>query len=373
MSDAFLHVHALILAGGAGTRFWPASRAVRPKQLLSLVGDEPLLCATVHRVLPLCHPEDTKEAWARVLIATGSHLAEATQALLPELPEENLLVEPLPRNTAPCIGWAAWRIAAKDPEAVVMVLPSDHHVSDVEGFRRVLQAAVRAATQGTLTTVGIRPTHPETGFGYIETGEARGGGALEALRFVEKPDRQRAEGFVASGRFLWNAGMFFFRAKDMVAAIRAHLPALAEGLDAIREAEARGGEAGAEALARVFPTLPSVSIDHGVMEHAAALSVVPGDFGWSDVGSFRTAWDLGEKDPEGNHAPEGSVLIDAHRNLVVDLRRKGGGKRVIALVGVEDLCVVETEDALLVVPRERAQDVKRVVDALKERGDGELT
>ncbi|AKT37031.1 mannose-1-phosphate guanylyltransferase [Chondromyces crocatus] len=377
MSDQAPTVVALILAGGAGTRFWPASRAVRPKQLLPLVGEEPLLRATVRRVLPVCHPEAGKTAWGRVLIATGSHLAEATQALLPELPAGNLLVEPVPRNTAPCIGWAAARIASEDPEAVVAVLPSDHHVADVEEFRRVLGVAARAAGQGTITTVGIRPTHAETGFGYIETGKergegVRGEGVLEALRFVEKPDRERAEGFLASGRFLWNAGMFFFRAGDMMAAIRAHMPALAAGLEEIVAAAKRGPEAEREALGRVFPVLPAVSIDHGVMEHVETLSVVPGDFGWSDVGSFRTAWELGAKDAAGNVGPEKAVLLDARDNLILDLRESRGDKRVIALLGVAGLCVVETEDALLVVPRERAQDVKQVVDALKARGDGDL-
>jgi mannose-1-phosphate guanylyltransferase len=366
MTDAKRSVYVLILAGGAGTRFWPASRAARPKQLLPLVGGEPLIRATARRVLPLCGPDDAS-AFRRILVATGRHLVNATRAILPELPEENLLVEPVPRNTAPCIGWAAARVARADPDAVVVVLPSDHHIADVARFQEVLRAAIASAEAGVITTVGIRPTHPETGFGYIETGDARGGGALSVLRFVEKPDRERAEGFVASGRYLWNAGMFFFRARDMLAAIRAHLPALAEGLTELDDAAARGAEA--ETLDHVFPSLPSVSIDHGVMEHMAALAVVPGDFGWSDVGSWRTAWDLGEKDADGNSAPEGTVLIDAQSNLVVDLRQKAAGKRVIALVGVEDLVVVETDDALLVVPRERAQDVKQVVDALKGRGD----
>ncbi len=354
----------LILAGGAGTRFWPASRSTRPKQLLPLVGDDPLIVETARRVLPIC-------PWERVLVASGRHLAEATARALPELPAANLLVEPTPRNTAPCIGWAAAVVARADPDGVVMVLPSDHHIADPEGFRRVVAQAVESAASGTITTIGLRPTRPETGYGYIEiAGELPAGaaasGAVPVSRFVEKPSRERAEEFVASGRYLWNAGMFFFRARDMLDAIRAHLPALAEGLAKLDRAAAEGDES-AE-LDRTFGALPAVSIDHGVMEHVGKLAVVPGEFGWSDIGSWQAAWELAHKDSDENHAPAGTVLVASRGNHVVDLR-SGSAKRVIALVGVSDLVVVETDDALLIVPRERAQDVKDVVDALKKRGD----
>jgi mannose-1-phosphate guanylyltransferase len=362
-------IYALILAGGAGTRFWPASRARRPKQLLPLLGGDPLLMETVRRVLPLTGGVD------RVLVASGRHLAAPTAAVLADVPRQNLLIEPTPRNTAPAIGWAAARVARVDPGAVVMVLPSDHHIADVEGFRAVLAAAIASAARGVVTTIGIRPTYPETGYGYIELDEAapRSIAPLAVRRFVEKPDRARAEGFVASGRYLWNAGMFFFRAGDMMDALRAHQPALWEGVIAIAAAGPPGGEAEGAALDRLFPTLPSVSIDHGVMEHLSPLAVIPGDFGWSDLGSWQSAWELAARDALGNAAPAGTVFVDSRRNQVVDLRRPAGGKRVIALVGVEDLVVVETDDALLVVPRARAQDVKQVVDLLKARDDGDLT
>ena len=364
-------VYALILAGGAGTRFWPASRANRPKQLLPLLGEDPLLLETARRVLPLC------EGWDRVLIGSGRHLAAPTAALLPALPAANLLVEPVPRNTAPCIGWAAARVARMDPDAVVMVLPSDHHIVDVEGFRETLRRAVATAATGVITTIGIRPTHPETGYGYIEVdvGAAPPApGALAVRRFVEKPDRARAEAFVASGNFLWNAGMFFFRAGDMIEALRAHVPALADGVEAL--AAAMGSEGEQAMLDRVFPELPAVSIDVGVMERLDRLAVIPGDFGWSDLGSWHSAWELAAKDEHHNAAPGGTIFVDAHRNHVVDLRSTAGAKaskKVMALVGVEDLVVVETDDAILVVPRSRAQDVKHVVERLRARGDGALT
>jgi mannose-1-phosphate guanylyltransferase len=367
-------LHALVLAGGAGTRFWPASRARRPKQLLPLLGGDPLIRETVERVIPLVGSLD------RVLVASGRHLAEATAAILADLPRENLLVEPAPRNTAPAIGWAAARIAHQDPEAVLMVLPSDHHVVDAVRFRTVLAAAVASAAGGVITTVGIRPGYPETGYGYIELAArldplAPGGdpSPLPVLRFVEKPDLDRARSFLASGRYLWNAGMFFFRAGDMMAAIQAHQPALHEGLSALVAAGPPGSEEERVALDRIFPALPSISIDHGVMEHVERLAVVPGDFGWSDLGSWQSAWELAEKDGDENASPSGTVLVDAHRNQVVDLRKDAAPKRVIALIGVDDLAVVETDDALLVVPRARAQDVKLVVERLKARGDDDLT
>lgn len=364
-------VHALILAGGAGTRFWPASRARRPKQLLPLLGGDPLILETARRVLPLAGGMD------RVLVASGRHLAESTAKILADLPAPNLLVEPTPRNTAPAIGWAAARVALADPGAVLMVLPSDHHIVDVEGFRAILRAAVASAAQGVITTIGIRPTHPETGYGYIELDAPAPVGAapgpLPVRRFVEKPDLERARAFLESGRYLWNAGMFFFRAGDMMEALRRHQPALHDGLAEIVAAGAPGSEAERAALDRLFPGLPSVSIDHGVMEHLDRLAVIPGDFGWSDLGSWQSAWELAAKDEAGNASPAGTVFVDSRDNQVVDLRSPAAHPRVIALVGVHDLVVVETDDALLVVPRERAQDVKHVVDRLKARGDAGLT
>jgi mannose-1-phosphate guanylyltransferase len=355
------HVHAVILAGGSGTRFWPASRRTMPKQLLPLAGrpGEALIAATVRRLEPLVMPE-------RVWIATGRALADATAAALPRVPRAQILAEPVARNTAPPIGWAAAVIARQDPEAIVAVLPADHFIGDEPGFRRVIERALRAAEEGWLATVGIVPTRPETGYGYIEVGDAIGEGANAVARFVEKPDRQRAQQFLAGGRHLWNAGMFFFRAGVMRAAIAKHLPPLAAGLDRLDAAAATGDEA--RELAEVFPTMPSISIDHGVMEKAERLAVVPGSFGWNDVGSWEVAWELAARDGKGNALPEGTVAVDATNNLVVDLTR-GTPRKRFALLGVNDLVVVETEDAVLVIPRDRAQDVRLVVDALKERGE----
>jgi mannose-1-phosphate guanylyltransferase len=357
------HVHAVILAGGSGTRFWPASRRHTPKQLLPLAGraDEPLIAATVRRIEPLVPPE-------RVWISTGTSLVDATLAALPQVARAHVIAEPVARNTAPCIGWASATIARSDPDAIVAVLPADHFIGDEAAFRAALATAVRAAEEGWITTVGIVPTRPETGYGYIEVGAPVTEGVRQVNRFVEKPTRERAEALLADGGYLWNGGMFFFRAAVMKAAIAEHLPALAAGLDRIDEAAARGDEA--RVLAEVFPTLPSISIDHGVMEKAKRIAVVPGDFGWNDVGSWQVTWEMSEKDAAGNALPPGTVAIDAKDNLVRDLTSSARkSPKRWALVGVNDLVVVETDDALLIVPRDRAQDVRAVVDALAKRGE----
>ncbi len=355
------NVYAVIMAGGAGTRFWPASRARTPKQFLPLGADasEPLLAATVRRLGPLIPPE-------RVFIATGAELVEATSAAAPVVPRAQILAEPVPRNTAPCVGWATATLLRHDPDAVVAVLPSDHFIRDEPEFLRVVQRALKVACDGYLSTIGIVPTRPDTGYGYIEVGETLSTGAFMVSRFVEKPDRGRAEAFVRDGKHLWNAGMFFFEARTMARAIEAHLPDLWRGLEEIDAAARRGEEQAA--LAAVFPTLPSISIDHGVMEKASAVAVVPGDFGWNDVGSWESAWELSVKDEAGNGLPQSALAIDASGNFVCD-RTTNPRKRVYALVGVSDMILVETDDAVLLIPRDRAQDVRAVVEHLKARGD----
>lgn len=358
------HTYAIILAGGAGTRFWPASRQLRPKQFLPLGPDpdEPLLRATIRRILPLC-PLD------RILIATGAHLASATREILPELPPENILAEPTPRNTAPCIGWATRVIARRDPEAMVMVFPADHAVTDEDAFRNTIREAIRLAEQDTIATIGLHPTRPETGYGYIEVGDPINSLSFRVQRFVEKPNLERALQFIESKKHLWNGGMFFYRAQRLEEDLRSTLPTLAEGLDRIDAAAREGREQ--DVLVDIFHTLPSISIDHGVIEKAPRLAVVRGDFGWNDVGSWQSAWELAPKDIADNAASPSTVLIEAKNNLVRDLRTDGQ-KRVIALVGVDNLAVVETDDALLILPRERAQDVRLIVEELKRRGGGVL-
>jgi mannose-1-phosphate guanylyltransferase len=352
-------LYTVVMAGGAGTRFWPASRPDRPKQLLALAGrpGEPLIAATVRRILPLCPPE-------RILVVTAKHLTSAMQNALPGLPAANFLSEPIARNTAPCIAWATITVRRRDPDAVVMVLPSDHFIADEDAFRTVIEEATELTRTSSIATIGITPTRPETGYGYMEKGRAIGKATFEVKRFVEKPDRARAEQYVTSGQYLWNSGMFFFRARAMSEMIDRHLPELAAGIARIDRAAQSGNEA-AE-VERSFPSLPAISIDHGVMEKADSVAMVAGNFGWSDVGSWQSSWELAEKDANGNAAPAGAVLVDARGNLVSDLSADPAA-RVIALVGVHDLAVVLTDDALLIIPRERAQDVRKALEALNER------
>jgi len=350
---------AVIMAGGVGARFWPASRAARPKQLLDLTGSgTTMIAATLARLAP----EIPKE---RVLVVTGRATADAIRDALPSIPRENVLAEPVGRNTAPCIGWAALHARRRDPDAVLAVLPSDHLVRKPEGFHAALRKAVGAARRGALVTCGITPDRPETGFGYIELGEETADGVRRVARFVEKPDLDTAKGYVASGRFVWNSGMFFFSAARVLAEIARQMPELMRGLEAIDAGIGAGDERAV--VDRVFPKLPAQSIDYGVMEGAAEISCVPVDFGWSDLGSWSAAHDLSPKDADGNAFGADVVAIDARGCLV-----RAPSDLLVALVGVEDLVVVDTGDCLLVCRKDRAQDVKPVLDILKERGRTDL-
>jgi mannose-1-phosphate guanylyltransferase len=355
------HRYAVIMAGGSGTRFWPASRYLRPKQFLPLGpnAQEPLLLGTVRRMREIVPV-------SRIFVATGTHLVQATHALLPDLPPSNILAEPTPRNTAPCIAWANAVIQRQDPDAIVAVLSADHVAEDESAFSTAIDQALQVAEKGTITTIGIRPTRPETGYGYIELGPPLSEIAHEVLRFVEKPNLPDAQRMVESQQFLWNAGFFFFRASQMTQAFEQHLPELAQGVRDLDQAAQSGQEI--LALQRLFPNFPSVSIDVGVMEKVSPLAVVPASFGWSDVGTWQTAWELGPKDATGNVAPQDAITIDCHDNIVADWSSQPDGGRTVALIGVEGLVVVQTDDALLVMPRDRCQDVRQVVEALRKRG-----
>lgn len=351
-------LHVVIMAGGSGTRFWPASRRLRPKQLLHLLGDDPLLRMTCDRVGELA-PGD------RIWVVTTRDTAAATRALLPELPAENILAEPVGRNTAACAGLAAAATLHRDPEAVCLLLPADHLIADAARFRSAMKAgADLVSREGGLLTFGVTPSRPETGYGYLEIGSAHsreGEWTVHRLeRFVEKPDRETAAAYVHGGRHLWNAGIFAWRSSDLLAEVERLLPELAAGLAEIRDAW--GEAASAAVLDTVYPGLPATSIDYGIMERASTCWVLPVDFPWSDVGSWPAVGD--ELPPDGlGNAVRGRVEpLDASGNVVVSTGP------VVAAVGVHDLVVVATPDAVLVVPKDQAQRVKEVVDRLRERG-----
>jgi mannose-1-phosphate guanylyltransferase len=342
-----------------GARFWPASRAARPKQLLDLTGSgATMIAATLARLAP----DIPKE---RVLVVTGRATADAVREALPSIPRENVLAEPVGRNTAPCIGWAALHARRRSKDAVLAVLPSDHLIRKPAEFRAALRTAVRAARTGALVTCGITPDRPETGFGYIELGAPVTDGLRRVVRFVEKPDLDTAKGYVASGRFAWNSGMFFFSAERVLAEIARQMPELMRGLAAIDAGIAAGDERAV--VDRVFPGLKAQSIDYGVMEGAAEIACVPVELGWSDLGSWSAAHDLSPKDADGNAFSADVVAVDAHGCLV-----RAPSDVLVALVGVEDLVVVDTGDCLLVCRKDRAQDVRPVLDILRDRGRSDL-
>ncbi|MFO0724949.1 MAG: mannose-1-phosphate guanylyltransferase [Myxococcota bacterium] len=343
------------MAGGSGTRFWPASRKRRPKQFLTIGGSESLLKQTVRRALEIVDP-------AHLFIVTAELHAEHARQEVPELPAENILVEPVGRNTAPCIGWATRRIRAVDPEAIVAVLPADHYIADRELFVRHLKAAMDAAEAGKIVLLGLVPTRPETGYGYIQRGAEvhRGSFPVHRVeRFVEKPDLNTALAYLAAGTYLWNSGMFVFRAGVMDQEIRLRVPELAAGLDRIAAAPAE--------VPAIYPTLPSISIDYAVMEKAEDVWVLPASFPWSDVGSWDAAFENAAKDEEANVLFGDAVVVDVRRSYV-DAR----SGRVVAAVGIDDVIIVDTKDALLVTRQGRSQDVRHIVDALTRAGRKDL-
>ena len=346
-----MSLHAIILAGGSGTRFWPLSRAAKPKQFLALVTGKALIAETFLRVEPLCGA-------ARTWVVCGALHEAGVRELLPQLAAAHILVEPAARNTAPAIGLACIRAVAEDPSAVLAVLPSDHHIQAPAAFRTALQTAAKAALGGELVTIGIQPTRPETGYGYLKRGAAAGDGVFRVEAFVEKPDLPTAQGYLKDLAYSWNAGIFVFQASAMLEAIRKHLPALHEVLQKI----ASGGKVSDE-----FPKAPSISIDYGVMEKEPRIALVPGDFGWSDVGSFAALPEVRALDARGNAIAGDAIAVDCDGCVVLSQ-----GDRLVAAVGVRDLCIVDSGDALLVVPRDRAQDVRAVVDELKKTGRDKL-
>jgi mannose-1-phosphate guanylyltransferase len=362
--------HPVILAGGRGTRFWPLSRKRRAKQLLALDGKQTMIQQTVARLSPLAAP---KKFW----IITNDDLQIPIFKQLPKLAKRQILAEPVGRNTAPAIGLAAFLLLKEDPQAVIGMFPSDHVIADEKRFRETLERGIEVAAAGpNIVVLGIRPNRAETGYGYIEAGGLYQGDALNVRRFTEKPNAERAAEFVAAGNYFWNSGMFLWSAQTLADALREHLPKTAALLEEI--AATYGTARFARTLKKLYPECENISVDYAVLEPRSAkgeqeghIYCLPADFGWNDLGSWTALHEhhvAKKTPPEGNLvASSGVFLLNARGNYV------HAPEKFVAAVGVTDLVVVETADALLITTRQHAQDVGKVVKFLDEKKMHKLT
>jgi mannose-1-phosphate guanylyltransferase len=355
--SVFAHAYAVVMAGGSGTRFWPLSRRKHPKQLLELFGRGTLLEQTVERLRPCIPPE-------RIYIYTNELVWREVCRRLPQIPRAQIVAEPASRNTAPTLGVAAHEILRRDPQGLMMVLPADHVITKPAEFLRVLRAGCETADEeGRSVVIGLKPTHSETGFGYVRLGarEARvtGQEIYRVEKFTEKPPLKVARRYVASGRYLWNGGMFIWRAATLLGNFAKFQSQMADQLARLAEA---GGVRSTKAFRRLFPRLEKISIDYAIMEKIADIHAVAADIGWNDVGSWSVVYDLTAKDHEANVRPERSLCLDSRGNMIVAKRT------YVVTVGVQNLVIVETDDALLICPRDRSQDVGKAVQALEKTG-----
>ena len=356
-------LHAIIMAGGSGTRFWPKSRRDRPKQLLRLHGDATMLQQTVARIEPLV-PRD------RILIITGADQAEASRAQLPGIPPENVIAEPCPRDTAPCVGLAAWIVGKKDPDGIMIVMPADHVIQPLPSFLSTVRAAVSVIEKDptSLVTFGIKPTRPETGYGYIERGElldTRDGIPVNrVIQFREKPDLDTAEAFLSAGNFAWNSGMFLWKASTILDELQRQRPSLAAALS--RVGDALGTPTEHEVIAREYPLMERAPIDKAVMEKAANVRVLEVRYEWSDVGDWRSLADLLTHDADGN-AIQGDVVAQETTGSII-ISDDGG---LIATLGLNDIVVVQSGKATLVARRSQLDKLKGLVEGLGSKGYGE--
>jgi mannose-1-phosphate guanylyltransferase len=352
--------YALIMAGGFGTRLWPLSRRDRPKQSLALVGGRTMFEHAVDRIAPIFQPE-------QIFVVTGAEHVDSLAAQAPELPRENFIVEPQGRGTGPAIGLGAIHLLRQDPEAIMAVLTADHFIVDADRFRQALTAAAQVAADGHLVTLGIAPSFPSTGYGYIKQGEsldgAEGFPAYRAERFTEKPTLETALHMVESGEYSWNSGMFIWRVERVMEEFQRQMPDFYVQLAQVETT--LGGTGYQPTLNRVWPEVVKQTIDYGVMEGAEDVAVIPVDIGWSDIGSWTSLSEILPTDGEGNTIVGPHVGIDTRETVVF------GGKRLIATIGLEGMVIVDTEDALLVCPRDREQDVRAIVRQLDSEDRGE--
>ena len=350
-----MQVYGVIMAGGGGTRFWPLSRREEPKQLLNLSGKDLMINETIDRIAGVADKKDI------FIVTNEAQMPKMEKAVEGRVARDHILAEPAPRNTAACIGYAAMEILKKYGDGIMCVFPSDHFVKNQEEFTRILGLAVEAAErEDKLITLGITPTFPSTGYGYIRFDRSAPGVAKQVLEFKEKPDEETAKRYLASGEYSWNSGMFVWKASTILEKFKELLPEIYACLEKIGDAMNTAEEA--RVIAEIYPMIPSISIDYGILEKSSDVLVISAEFGWNDVGSWDNLGVLYEEDENGNVLAGNQINIDT-KNCI-----SYSGKRLIATVGVENLIIVETEDAVLVCDKSRAQDVKRIVDQLKAEG-----
>jgi len=337
------------MAGGSGTRFWPLSRKNKPKQFLRIKGEQSMLQLTVDR-LKGCIPLQ------QVYIVTAAAQVELVKEHLPQLPADNIIIEPFGMNTAPCIGLSLAYLKSRIPaDESIVVLPADHVIQNTDAFLESLVQAEKPASEGYLVTFGITPDYPATGYGYIEAGPSISEGILQVARFKEKPDLDTAKGFLRQGNFYWNSGMFFWKLNTIWKAFETHLPNVIQLLEEIMFTWKHQGRTAN--LTDIYIRMPKTPIDIGIMEKADKRAVIPVNYGWSDVGSWKALADITPTDAEGNSILTRHLNVDAKGNYVVS-------RKFVSLVGVDNLCVIETDDALLITTKARSEDVKKIVDKL---------
>jgi mannose-1-phosphate guanylyltransferase len=350
-------MYIVIMAGGKGTRFWPRSRTSTPKQLLDIIGEKTMIQETVERILPVA-PKD------KIFIVTNREQFNELKAQLPDLPAGNIIIEPVGKNTAPCICLAATRIQKEDSEAIMAVLPSDHYIGDNNAFLRCLEKAEEAAkSSNSLITIGISPRGPETGYGYIEFAEqyrSEFNDLFRVISFHEKPDIKKAVEFIKNGNYLWNSGMFVWKASAILNEIQKNLPGIYKNI--INVQPFWDTSKIFDMIDYAYKKIESISIDYGVLEKSKNVLTLKGDFDWNDIGSWSAIYDISNKDNDSN-VLRGDVISIGSKNVFVY-----SPKKLTAVIGLKDIIVVETDDALLVCDRNNAQDVKQVVDVLSRRG-----
>lgn len=354
-----MELYVVIMAGGVGSRFWPRSKQENPKQLLKIFGDNTMIQDTVNRLDGLVKEEN-------IYIITNQIQKQKVVEQLNNLPKENIIAEPFGKNTAACIGLASVLINKKNNDAITVILPADHLIQDVENFQNTIKRAAKFASENdSLVTIGIKPTRPETGYGYIQfLDEEISEGIYKVQTFAEKPNLSTAKRFLKSGDFLWNSGMFIWKTSTIIEEIKFYLPDLYEGLKKI-ESSIDSNDFN-EVLTNVYGQLISVSIDYGIMEKSSKVFLTKGDFAWSDVGSWEEVYQLSKKNVDGN-ATSGNVYTTKTTDSYIY-----SPKKFVAAVGLEGMIVIDTDDALLICSRDHAQDVKLVVDYLKMNKKDEL-